>query len=820
MSVGVVEEGDAVRLLVSSDDDDDDIIDLRAVARAGHVVGNANANGTASHANGGVAGSSGHCDDYATQQVKQGGRSDGNGQRQPRLRRRRLTSNTSQRSARSDGPQPPPHKLADFSTIDWVRETARETSRQRQLRSPSASANASPIDDTDRPSKARATALQLWDASQGWLVSTLIGLSCGLAAGFIDISADWLLDIKEGACVGAFWLNREHCCWAQDTETEAFGCSTWKTWSQLFGNFESSNAINAANFCMFLVFSVVFAALSAIFVKVLAPYAAGSGIPEVKTILSGFVIRGYFGFWSLIVKAIGMVLAVASGLSLGKEGPLVHLACCFGNVFCRFFGKYRNNAAKKREILSASSAAGVSVAFGAPVGGVLFSLEEVSYFFPHKTLWRSFFAALVAVTTLGLMDPFLSGRPVDFGVGYDRPWHWFEMMPFALLGVFGGAYGAAFCWLNIKLCRFRKQTEWFRRHQIVEVIVMALITALLNFPNPLTRSNTSSFIKELFQECEAERETKLCTESANALAAPLLLACLLYVVSTVFTFGIKVPAGLFIPSMAVGATVGRLVGIVMQVIVKRHPSMVESVCPDLELCITPGLYSMVGAAAALGGVTRMTVSLVVIMFELTGGLTYIPPLMLSVMISKWVGDALHADGIYDAHIKLNEYPFLDNKEELRHTEVIGDVLRTRNAPVTINVDGCTVGQLEELVDSNDFSGYPLVDAHQFIHGYVDRTELIQALEEADVQNKERLCVFDVPEDGEPVLDDDSPTFNLHPIVQETPFQFAEHTAAVTVIDVFRRMGIRVALVTSAGSGRLVHVVTKKDIIHFLGHTES
>ena len=72
-----------------------------------------------------------------------------------------------------------------------------------------------------------------------------------------------------------------------------------------------------------------------------------------------------------------MMLAVSAGLSLGKEGPLVHVACCIGNIIAYMFPKYGRNEAKKREILSASAAAGVSVAFGAPIGGVLFSLEEV-----------------------------------------------------------------------------------------------------------------------------------------------------------------------------------------------------------------------------------------------------------------------------------------------------------------------------------------------------------------------------------------------------------------------------------------------------------
>jgi chloride channel 3/4/5 len=86
---------------------------------------------------------------------------------------------------------------------------------------------------------------------------------------------------------------------------------------------------------------------------------------------------------------------------------------------------------------------------------------------------------------------------------------------------------------------------------------------------------------------------------------------------------------------------------------------------------------MVGAAAVLGGVTRMTVSLVVIMFELTGGVRYIVPLMAASMASKWVGDALGRQGIYDAHIGLNGYPFLDSKEEFGHTTLAADVMQPR-----------------------------------------------------------------------------------------------------------------------------------------------
>ena len=73
---------------------------------------------------------------------------------------------------------------------------------------------------------------------------------------------------------------------------------------------------------------------------------------QIKTILSGFSIRGYLGKWTLMIKTITLVLAVSSGLSLGKEGPLVHVACCCGNILCHCFNKYRKNEAKRREVIT------------------------------------------------------------------------------------------------------------------------------------------------------------------------------------------------------------------------------------------------------------------------------------------------------------------------------------------------------------------------------------------------------------------------------------------------------------------------------------
>jgi chloride channel 3/4/5 len=132
-------------------------------------------------------------------------------------------------------------------------------------------------------------------------------------------------------------------------------------------------------------------------------------------------MTGFLGPWTLLIKSIGLPLAIASGLSVGKEGPSVHFATATGSVISQLFEKYRKDASKTREILSAAAAAGVGVAFGSPIGGVLFSLEvrvisrpffsrsfmtdsskEMSNYFPLKTMWRSYFCALVATAVLAV----------------------------------------------------------------------------------------------------------------------------------------------------------------------------------------------------------------------------------------------------------------------------------------------------------------------------------------------------------------------------------------------------------------------------------
>merc|ERR1719346_211404 len=110
----------------------------------------------------------------------------------------------------------------------------------------------------------------------------------------------------------------------------------------------------------------------------------------------------------------------------------------------------------------------------------------------------------------------------------------------------------------------------------------------------------------------------------------------------VVTFGTGVPCGLFVPSLYTGACLGRCVGMGVR-------CFYSYLGLQAAASVHPGVYAMVGAAAVLGGVCRVTISLVAIMLELTGSMTHIVPFMLAVLVAKVVGDLIN-EGIYDLYI--------------------------------------------------------------------------------------------------------------------------------------------------------------------------
>lgn len=154
--------------------------------------------------------------------------------------------------------------------------------------------------------------------------------------------------------------------------------------------------------------STFFILLSASIVMLVAPTTLGSGVAEAMGFLNGVHISDYIGFKQLFVKFFGLVLAVSGGICGGKEGPLINMGAIIGylsaNMPLLCFRYFRNDY-EKRKLLAAGIAAGVSAAFGSPIGGALFAYEisKPNTFWSFSLTWKIFFASSISTFVLSLL---------------------------------------------------------------------------------------------------------------------------------------------------------------------------------------------------------------------------------------------------------------------------------------------------------------------------------------------------------------------------------------------------------------------------------
>jgi H+/Cl- antiporter ClcA len=343
------------------------------------------------------------------------------------------------------------------------------------------------------------------------------------------------------------------------------------------------------------------------------------------------------------------------------------------------------------ELICVGAAAGVSAAFGAPLAGVLFCVEELGTGMAgglkYSTMLCAFGSAVIASLTLKWLDLTRTQRLTLFEVDYKQAWQPWEAICFCVLGMIGGVLGGAFIIANraIHLRRVKGIASkecfcWFlpsridRRLQkllllppgsdsrVLEVVLLAIFTCISNFPRTITRIPQNDGIFALFSQCHPDPAASSAIHDPIGLCSTqntpnfgilwlLFISAAIRFFQTSVTFGALVPAGLFVPSLFIGGCVGRLMGILLKF---------------AGLDIEPGIYGMVGAGAMLAGVSRLTISLVVVLFELTGGLTYVVPFMVAVLTAKWVGDVV-TDGqsVYDVHAEISGLAKVEQEEDAR-----------------------------------------------------------------------------------------------------------------------------------------------------------
>ena len=167
----------------------------------------------------------------------------------------------------------------------------------------------------------------------------------------------------------------------------------------------------------YMIFAVLCALVSTLLTIYVGPGANGSGVAEIMGILNGVNYKGVIAMRTGFVKIVGVVLAVVGSLAVGKEGPLAHIGTVI--AICVIYLPYKGflqlqNDHDKRQLVAAGTSAGVSAAFGSPIGGVLFTYEisKPTTFWTFSMLWLTFFASAISTLTLAILTNLFDGSPV------------------------------------------------------------------------------------------------------------------------------------------------------------------------------------------------------------------------------------------------------------------------------------------------------------------------------------------------------------------------------------------------------------------------
>jgi chloride channel 3/4/5 len=235
---------------------------------------------------------------------------------------------------------------------------------------------------------------------------------------------------------------------------------------------------------------------------------------------------------------------------------------------------------------------------------------------------------------------------------------------------------------------------------------------------------------------------------------------------------------------------------------------------------------------------HITVSVVVIMFELTGALTYILPTMIAVGVTKVVSERFGKGGIADRMIWFNGMPFLNNKED--HTFGVPVSQSMTANPTCLPATGLRLTEVEAILSDSQYQGFPIVDDmdSKILLGFIGRTELQYALDRAkrdSLVSSRARCTFAMdgnvgrsavtPSATTPSVsfDDMADAANASSVdfskfVDPTPLAVHPRLPLETVMELFKKLGPRVVLVEHRG--RLTGLVTVKDCLKYQLHAEA
>uniref|UniRef100_T2MFU2 Chloride channel protein n=1 Tax=Hydra vulgaris TaxID=6087 RepID=T2MFU2_HYDVU len=592
------------------------------------------------------------------------------------------------------------------------------------------------------------------------------------------------------------------------------------------------------------------------------PVAAGSGISQIKCYLNGVKIPHVVRIKTLIIKTVGLVFSVAGGLAVGKEGPLIHIgsviaagisqgrSTTFSKDF-HLFEVFRTDR-EKRDFVAGGAASGLSAAFGAPIGGVLFSLEEGSSFWNQALTWRMFFASMMSSFTFNILLSLYHGKfgnfeypgLINFGRFFES-YRGYEIPMFLILAVFGGLFGALFNTVNQRLAMFRVRFIKNRPMRVIESVIIAIISSCVTFCliyfqsdcKPEGLFNATQTLQFFCEDSEFSAMGSLAFNIPEKASVSLFHAdrgmygittlvvfFVFYFLLSIWTYGLYVPSGLFIPTILVGAIFGRLYGELIHI---AFPAVNWS---------NPGVYALIGSASMLGGVLRMTLSLCVVLIEATGNIVYGIPLMLCIMVSKWIGDFFN-EGIFDLDIRLAGIPFLDWEVPQIMSQI--PMSRVMKTPVVCFHAEERVGRIIDVLKNtaSHHNGFPVVDnvpqtmeggcvSFGTFKGIILRSQLIILLKQKvffergqGKQRHHRLTIKDfrdayprfLPIRNINISQRERDCYiDLRSFMNPAPYSIQEKSSLNRGFRLFRALGLR-HLVVVNDNNQVIGIVTRKDL---------
>ena len=388
----------------------------------------------------------------------------------------------------------------------------------------------------------------------------------------------------------------------------------------------------------------------------ISPDADGSGIPEMKTVLSGVPIYRYFSFNAFIGKSLGVFAVLVSGASVGKVGPYVHLSCliCTRLMKSNYFEKIDKSTSMKTAMLSVACAAGITFALGCPLGGLLFSIESTASIYMVSNLWKAFFSSVICCFVFRMFYGETIIKVVDVTTSMNVN-IFFKLVNFVIIGIITGVVGASCATLVSKGVYIRKKSNisWLN-NRFKFAIIAGFITASTTFCIP----GLKNFDKPIMFYLFSANDNSIGDWSHPGEGWHLLISCLSKYILTVLGLSCNMPAGVFGPMFSIGALLGRLYGHLIYIIFGIN---MESA------------FAMAASAGAFSGFSH-TISSGLMVFELAGQTKYLPSLLLTCLIANLIGQGLSM-GIFDVLLAIKNLPYLPAiKSNEAYSMSAGDIM--------------------------------------------------------------------------------------------------------------------------------------------------